>query len=83
MGSEPKHDDAEGPQPVDLPRFLLQLLEGNLGTAEELSKLADKFVSLANTSMKVAWLMLAAVGIFLLGQITGLIAALIRVGMIG
>jgi hypothetical protein len=83
MPSPDPIDDLKSGKPIDLPVFLLQVLEGNLSTAEALGALVDKVVKLTDRMTTVAYLMLAALGLFLLGQITMLIATLIRVGMIG
>lgn len=81
---DPQHDSLDdAPKPVDLPRFLLNLLEGNIATSEALSTLTTNMMNLADKVMRICWLLLAALGFFLLGQFTGLIAELVRVGIIG
>lgn len=69
-------------KPVDLPRFLLQLLDGNIHSAEQLERLAKTFLKLSRNMMVVSIVMLAALSFFLLGQVCFLIAELIHAGVI-
>ena len=69
-------------EPVPLHEFLAGILSGNIRTAEELEKLADKFIQLADRMKLVAYLMLGSLALFVVGSGFRLISDLIVIGVI-
>ena len=86
MASEPKHDfptDYKSATKESLALMLLQMLEGNITSAEQLERLATTFLKLARQMTICCALLLLGLVFFTLGQVCYLIAALIRAGIIG